>query len=128
MKHPHTLSDTRIPVGTRTLEAAQVSENGITLSGAATHAFAALFLGPETSLAGSPVAHLDCALADGPMGSFVKVGAMAQTSVPGVFVAGDIARAMPNINFALADGAQAGSVCHASLLFPNFVPQLETTA
>lgn len=117
-----------ISVESRTLQAAQANENGITLSGAATQTSAASFLGPETSLAGSPAAHLDCALADGPMVPFLKVGAKAQTSVPGVFAAGDITRAMPNINFALADGAQAGSACHASLLFPNFVPQLETTA
>lgn len=44
-----------------------------------------------------------------------------------LFAAGDVARALPNINFALADGAQAAIGCHASLLFPDFVPPLEIT-
>lgn len=123
------LGSAGVEVDSRTLEAAQADENGISLSlsGGAAKTVSALFLGPKTSLADSPAAQLGCALADGPMGPFVKVGQMAQTSVPGVFAAGDIARAMPNINFALADGAQAGSACHASLLFPDFIPPLETT-
>ncbi|MDO6588254.1 hypothetical protein Q4543_22415 [Salipiger sp. 1_MG-2023] len=50
---------------------------------------------------------------------------MAQTSVAGVFASRGVARPMPNINFALADGAQAGSACHASLLFPDIIPALE---
>lgn len=71
---------------------------------------------------------LGCALADGPMGPFVRVGAMGQTSVPGVFAAGDVARAAPNISFAIGDGAQAGVAAHASLLFPAFVAPLEIAA
>lgn len=124
------LGSAGVEVDIRTLVSALADENGISLSlsGGETRTVAALFLGPKTSLADSPAAQLNCALADGPMGPFVKVGPMAQTSVPGVFAAGDIARAMPNINFALADGAQAGSACHASLLFPDFIPPLETTA
>jgi len=96
----------------------------LTLTDGSIERHAALFLSPKTLLAGSPAEQLGCMLADGPMGLFVRVGPMAQTSIPGVFAAGDIARPMPNINFALADGAQAGSGCHASLLFPGFVKPL----
>jgi thioredoxin reductase len=86
---------------------------------------AALFVGPRTTLGGSPAEKLACAMAQGPMGPFVRVGPMAQTSVPGVFAAGDVARPMPNINFALADGAQAGAGCHASLVVPGFIQPVE---
>lgn len=112
------------------LHAACSTTGGIDLrlSGGGTERFAALFLGPETSLAGSPAAMLGCDTGDGPMGAFVEVGPMAQTSVPGVFAAGDVARPMPNINFALADGAQAGTGCHASLVFPGAVQPLERAA
>lgn len=116
-----------VQVETRSLEAAAADESGIelTLTSGASERFGALFLGPRTTLAQSPAAALGCALSEGSMGPFVRVGPMAQTSVPGVFAAGDVARPMPNINFALADGAQAGSACHASLLFPDFVTPLE---
>lgn len=119
-----------IVVDTRTLIAARADDSGISLSleGGMDEHFAALFLGPKVSLAGSPADQLGCAVAEGPMGPFVRVGPMAQTSVPGVFAAGDVARPMPNINFALADGAMAGSGCHASLLFPGFVMPLELAA
>ncbi|MBU0643923.1 MAG: NAD(P)/FAD-dependent oxidoreductase [Alphaproteobacteria bacterium] len=124
------LATAGVQIETRALETATADDTGIdlSLSGGATARFAALFVGPRTSLAASPAEQLGCALADGPMGPFVKVGAMAQTSVPGVFAAGDLARPMPNINFALADGAQAGTGCHASLLFPGFVTPLEVTS
>jgi thioredoxin reductase len=123
------LATAGVQIETRALETAAADDTGIdlSLSGGATARFAALFVGPRTSLAASPADQLGCALADGPMGPFVKVGAMAQTSVPGVFAAGDLARPMPNINFALADGAQAGTGCHASLLFPGLVTPLEVT-
>ena len=109
------------------LDAARADDQGIdlTFSTARTSRFAALFLGPRASLAKSPAEQLGCALGEGPMGPFVKVGPMAQTNMPGVFAAGDLCRPAPNINFALADGAQAGTGCHASLLFPDFVQPLE---
>ena len=108
------------------LQAVAEVPNGIelTLTGGSVEHHAALFLGPRTWLAGSPAEQLGLALGEGPMGPFVRVGPMAQTSLAGVYAAGDIARPMPNINFALADGAQAGTGSHASLLFPGFVQPL----
>lgn len=113
-----------------TLDGVRADERGIdlTFSDGRTERFGALFLGPRTSLMGSPAEQHGCTLADGPMGPFVRVGPMAQTSVPGVFAAGDPCRPALNINFALADGAQAGTGCHASLLFPDFVQPLEIAA
>lgn len=42
---------------------------------------------------------------------------MQMTSVPGVFAAGDIARAAHNITWASADGVTAGAAVHRSLIF-----------
>lgn len=118
-----------VQVDVREVESAQADDHSValTMSDGSVERFAALFLGPKTALAGSPAQQLGCAVADGPMGPFVKVGPMAQTSVRGVFAAGDVARPTPNINFALADGAQAGGGCHASLLFPDHVAPLEAS-
>jgi thioredoxin reductase len=97
----------------------------VTLSDGFVERHAALFFGPQTSLTGSPAQRLGVKLPDGPMGPFVRDGSMAQTSIDGVSAADVIARPMPNINFALANGAQAGTACYASLLFPGFVQPIE---
>ncbi|KGF67696.1 pyridine nucleotide-disulfide oxidoreductase [Hoeflea sp. BAL378] len=116
------LEQAGVRVDRRGLEAVKEVGDGIDLQlgGGAIERHAALFLGPKTSLAQTPAGQLGVTLAEGPMGPFVRVGPMAQTSLAGVFAAGDVARPAPNINFALADGAQAGTACHASLLFPGF--------
>lgn len=90
--------------------------------------FAALFTAPSVDLTGSPAATLGVGLADGPMGTFVRVGPMQQTDAPGVFAAGDLAAPMWNVNFAVGDGARAGTGCHQSLVFPTFIPPLEKSA
>jgi thioredoxin reductase len=77
----------------------------------------ALFTAPRTSM-GSPLAEqLGCAFAEGGLGSIIKVDELQQTSVAGVYAAGDAARSMTNIAFAVADGAFAGVAAHRSLIF-----------
>ncbi|WP_394689498.1 NAD(P)/FAD-dependent oxidoreductase [Hoeflea sp.] len=122
-----TLKQAGMRVDPRGLQAVAEVPDGIdlTLTDGSVERHAALFLGPKTSLFGAPAERLGVTLDDGPMGPHVRVGPMAQTSIAGIFAAGDIARPMPNINFALADGAQAGIACHASLLFPGFVQPLD---
>ncbi|QFT59530.1 Thioredoxin reductase [Sulfitobacter sp. THAF37] len=90
--------------------------------------FAAIFTAPKVDLAGSPAVRLGVGLSDGPMGPFVRTGAMQQTDTPGVFAAGDLTTPMWNVNFAVGDGARAGAGCHQSLLFPDFIPALEKGA
>ncbi len=46
--------------------------------------------------------------------------------IGGGCAAGDLTRPAPNINFALADGAQTGAGSLASLVFPDLVMPLET--
>ena len=60
---------------------------------------------------------LGCALEDGPMGPFIRTDGTAQTTVPGIFAAGDAARAVGSVAFAVAGGALAGAGTHRSLMF-----------
>ena len=75
-----------------------------------------LFTQPRTHVS-SPVAQqLGCAFDEGPMGRFVKVDAMQQTSVLNVFACGDAARAAGSVTLAVADGAMAGIAAHRSTM------------
>lgn len=76
-----------------------------------------LFTQPRTYVASPIAAQLGCVLAQGPMGLFIQVDAMQQTSVLHVFACGDAARAAGNIAFAVADGAMAGVAAHRSTMF-----------
>ncbi|MEO8808557.1 MAG: FAD-dependent oxidoreductase [Burkholderiaceae bacterium] len=76
-----------------------------------------LFTQPRTRISSPIAAQLGCALAQGPMGVFVQVDAMQQTSVPSVFACGDAARAAGSVALAVADGAMAGVAAHRSTMF-----------
>lgn len=76
-----------------------------------------LFTQPRTHIASPIAAQLGCTLAQGPMGEFIQVDAMQQTSVPNVFACGDAARAAGNVAMAVADGAMAGVAAHRSTMF-----------
>lgn len=76
-----------------------------------------LFTQPRTHMA-SPVAkQLGCAMEEGPMGRFIKVSALQETTVPNVFACGDAARAAGNVALAVSDGVMAAFAAHrASML------------
>jgi thioredoxin reductase len=76
-----------------------------------------LFTQPRTHIASPIAAQLGCALVQGPMGVFIQVDAMQQTSVPNVFACGDAARGAGNVAMAVADGAMAGVAAHRSTMF-----------
>lgn len=79
--------------------------------------YAGLFVASQIAPA-SPLAEaLGCALAEGPLGHYVRTDDMKATSVPGVFACGDAARMAGNVPFAVADGAFAGVAAHRSLIF-----------
>jgi len=75
-----------------------------------------LFTQPRTHIASPVAAQLGCVMNQGPMGAFIQVDAMQQTSVPSVFACGDAARAAGNVAFAVADGAMAGVAAHRSTM------------
>ncbi|WP_186051350.1 NAD(P)/FAD-dependent oxidoreductase [Burkholderia gladioli] len=79
----------------------------------------ALFVGTRTQMASDLARQLGCEIETTPFGEIVRVDAMKQTSVPGVFAAGDASNAMTNATFASASGVMAGVAAHRSLVFPE---------
>jgi len=62
---------------------------------------------------------LGCDFEHGPTGPVVKTDGMKQTTVPGVFACGDVARMAGNVALAVGDGAMAGAAAHRSLMFAD---------
>jgi thioredoxin reductase len=93
----------------------------ITLAGGEALAFGAVFTASRVAFPCGVAETLGCATGDGPHGPFLRVGAMGQTSVAGVFAAGDAARPGHAVTLALGDGVAAGTGCHQSLVFPGFI-------
>jgi thioredoxin reductase len=54
---------------------------------------------------------------DGPFEPVIRTDAAKLTTVPGVYAAGDAARAPHNASWAAADGVTAGVSLHQSLVF-----------
>ena len=75
----------------------------------------ALFVAPRTRMASPLAEQLGCAFDEGPLGPLIRTDEKKQTSVAGVFAAGDAARAWHNATVASADGVLAGVAAHQSL-------------
>lgn len=78
--------------------------------------FGAVFTAPKTRVAGPLAEQLGCAFADGMTGPYIEVDPMQQTSVAGVFAAGDAATPMYNATLASAAGVMAGVAAHRALV------------
>lgn len=91
---------------------------GVRVSGAGGEevvALDALFTASRTRMA-SPIAErLGCAFDDGPFGPVIRTDPRKETTVPGVFAAGDAARPTHNATWASSDGVTAGFAAHQSL-------------
>ena len=77
----------------------------------------ALFTASRTHMSSPLAERLGCAFDDGPFGPVVRTDARKETTVPGVYCAGDAARTPHNATWAAADGATAGVMAHQSLVF-----------
>ena len=88
---------------------------GVRVAGGEVVPIEALFVGPRTRIASPLAEQLGCALDEGPSGLFVRTTPRKETTVPGVFAAGDAALATHNASFASADGVMAGVAAHQSL-------------
>lgn len=78
---------------------------------------AGLFVASLTQPSNRIAQDLGCEIAESPVGFYVKTDELKQTSVPGVFACGDLARPMGSVTFAIGDGAQAGFATHRSLIY-----------
>ena len=75
----------------------------------------ALFVASRTHMASPLATQLGCAFDEGPLGPVIRVDALKQTTVAGVFAAGDAAIPMSNATLASASGVMAGVCAHRSL-------------
>jgi thioredoxin reductase len=76
----------------------------------------AIFVGASVRQSSGFAESLGCEMTDSPMGRIVKVDAHQQTSLPGVFAAGDLARPAGNITLATTDGMLAAHGAFRSLI------------
>lgn len=76
----------------------------------------AIFTAPRTHVTSPLAEQLGCAFEDGMTGAYIRVDPMQQTSVPGVFAAGDAATQMFNATMASAAGVMAGVAAHRALV------------
>ena len=81
--------------------------------------FAGLFTAPRNAPATSIAQGLGCALMDTPMGTQLQTADSKETTVPGVFACGDVARMPHSVSLAVGDGAWAGAQLHRSLVWPE---------
>jgi len=77
----------------------------------------AMFTAPRNTMASPLAEQLGCGFTDGFLGPIITVDDRQQTTVAGVYAAGDAARAMHNIAFAVSGGTFAGVCAHQSLVF-----------
>jgi thioredoxin reductase len=77
----------------------------------------ALYIGPPTRLNSGIAEQLGCELEPGAFGNIIRTDDQRMTTVPDVYAAGDITRAVHNATWASADGVTAGTAVHRSLVF-----------
>jgi thioredoxin reductase len=75
-----------------------------------------LFLAPSVAMASPLAEQLGCAFDASPAGPYIRAE-MGQTTVPGVFAAGDAAMAWSNAAQAVAAGTLAGAAMHRAIVF-----------
>lgn len=90
---------------------------GVRLRDGAVVALDALFTASRTRMASPLAEQLGCAFDDGPFGPVIRTDERRETTVPGVYAAGDAARVPHNVTWASADGVTAGIAAHQSLVF-----------
>lgn len=89
----------------------------IVLSDGRTLSFAGLFTAPHCSPSTPIAEQLGCALMETPMGIQIRTEETKETTVPGAFACGDVAKMPHSVTLAVADGAWAGANLHRTLVF-----------
>lgn len=96
--------------------------DGVRLADGETVPLDALFTASRTRMASPLAEQLGCAFDDGMSGPIVRTTELRETTVPGVYAAGDAIRAMHNATLASADGVMAGIAAHRSMI-PELQPR-----
>ena len=92
--------------------------DGIQLKNGHIVPIAALYVMPQTVLNSDIATQLGCELEPRPQGPIIRTDEFRATTVPGVYAAGDIVRAMHSTTLAAADGMLAATALHRSLFLP----------
>jgi thioredoxin reductase len=93
--------------------------SSITLANGRVYPLQAMFLAPRSRFNSVIAEDLGCALDETPLGPMIRTDASKQTTIPGVYAAGDIARAPHSATWASADGVTAGMSLHQALVFAS---------
>lgn len=93
--------------------------DGVRLRDGEVVALDALFTMGRTCMASPLAEQLGCAIDEGPVGPVIRTDERKETTVPGVYAAGDAARASHTVSWAAADGVTAGISAHQSLAVPR---------
>lgn len=91
--------------------------SAILLEGGRSAGISALYVAPQSCLNSSIPEQLGCVIDEGPIGPLIRTDGDGMTTVPGVYAAGDIARAPHSVSWAVADGVTAGTAAHRALVF-----------
>ena len=89
--------------------------SAVRLRNGRTVAMDAIFTTPRTRMASPLAEKLGCQFEDGPSGPYIRTEGDKQTTVHGVYAAGDAARPGHNASWAAGDGVTAGISAHQSL-------------
>ena len=91
--------------------------SAIELAGGRVADLDALYIGPRSRLNSEIAEQLGCETDEVPLSRIIRTDQQKETTVPGVYAAGDIARGAHSITWASADGVMAGTALHRSLVF-----------
>jgi len=90
--------------------------------------YGAVFTGTRASFASPLAERLGCEIEQGQFGPIIKTDALKETTIPGVYAAGDAASPMSNATQASAAGVLAGVFAHQSLLGLKLSMNMESRA
>lgn len=76
-----------------------------------------LYVGPRITMTSPLIEQLNLEIEETPLGPIIKVDGMKESSVKGIYAAGDLSNPMQNGTFAIASGTMAGVAVHRSLIF-----------
>ncbi|TBR36094.1 MULTISPECIES: NAD(P)/FAD-dependent oxidoreductase [Dyella] len=94
-------------------------EADIVLTDGRVLSFVGMFTAPACAPASKVPEAMGCELMETPMGIQIRTNDAKQTSLPGVYACGDVARAPHSVSLAVGDGAWAGAQLHRSLVWPD---------